>query len=404
MFVYILAALLLGIAIGTLTGLIPGVHPNTVFVFLLSVVVFLPLSPEILLVFIISVAVSNTFTDFLPSLIFGVPDPATALSVLPGHKMVLEGNAHEALFLTVVGGLGSIFLIILTLPLLFLVLPALYGTISPFMHIILSGIVAWMVFGESNRKAALLVIALSGALGFVSLNAFSDAALFPAFTGLFALSTLFASVRREGEIPPQKKPTDVKGPFRRGIITGWLAGWFSGMLPGIGAAQAGVLAAQVLKAKTRDFLTALGGINTSNIVFTLIMLYLIGRTRSGAAVAVSQTIGLMGPGHLVLAIITVLVVGCVSAPLTLFLGKRFISLVERIDYVKMNKTIIIGLIVMVVAFSGLVGIIITFAAACIGIITINSGVRRSHLMGFLLVPTILYFSSVGVYMKVFAGM
>jgi putative membrane protein len=176
------------------------------------------------------------------------------------------------------------------------------------------------------------------------------------------------------------------------------------MLPGIGAAQAGVLAAQALRAKTRDFLTALGGINTSNIVFTLMMLYLLGRTRSGAAVAVSQIIDFMEPGHLVLIIITVLVVGCISAPFTLFLGKRFISLVEGIDYVKMNKVIITTLIVMVAVFSGPVGIIIAFAAACIGIITINSGVRRSHLMGFLLVPTILYFSSVGVYMKMLVGM
>ncbi len=404
MFAYVMASLLAGIFIGTLTGVIPGIHPNTVFVFLLSIVVLLPLQSDILLVFIISVAVSNTFTDFLPSLVFGVPDPATALSVLPGHKMVLEGNAHEALFLTVVGGLGSISLTILTLPLIFLVLPALYGIIIPFMHVILTGIIAWMVFGERNRKAAILVIALSGALGFVSLNAFSDAALFPAFTGLFALSTLFASVSKGGEIPPQKRPSEVRGPFRRGIITGWLAGWFSGMLPGIGAAQAGTLAAQVLKAKTRDFLTALGGINTSNIVFTLIMLYLLGRTRSGAAVAVSQTIEFMGPGHMVLIIITVVVAGCVSAPLTLFLGKRFISFAERLDYVKMNKAIIAGLILMVAAFSGPAGILIAFAAVCIGTIAINSGVRRSHLMGFLLIPTILYFSSVGVYMKVLVGM
>jgi putative membrane protein len=404
MFVYILAALLAGIIIGTLTGVVPGIHPNTVFIFLISVVALMPLRPDILLVFIISVAVSNTFTDFLPSLIFGVPDPATALSVLPGHKLVLEGNAHEALFLTVVGGLGSIALIILTLPLIFMVLPPLYGLISPFMHIMLSGIIIWMVLGERNRMAAILVIALSGTLGFVSLNAFSDAALFPAFTGLFALSTLFTSVRKEGEIPPQKRPAGTRGPFRKGIITGWLAGWFSGILPGIGAAQAGVLAAQVLKAKTRDFLIALGGINTSNIVFTLIMLYLLGRTRSGAAVAVSQIIDFMEPGHLALIIITVLVAGCVSAPVTLFIGRGFISFMGRIDYVKMNKAIIIILVLMVVASSGVVGIIIASAAACIGIITINAGVRRSHLMGFLLVPTILYFSSLGVYMKVLVGM
>jgi len=404
MFLYILAALLMGIIIGTLTGIIPGIHPNTVFMFLLSIVVFLPLQSEILLVFIISVAVSNTFTDFLPSLLFGVPDPATALSVLPGHKMVLQGKAYEALFLTVVGGLGSIILIIISLPVIFLVLPALYGVISPFMHILLTTVIAWMIWGDKNRKMALLVVLLSGVFGFVTLNTVSDVALFPAFTGLFAISTLFTAVRKNSVIPPQRREGEIKGPFRRGILTGWLAGWFSGILPGIGAAQAGVIASQVLKAKTRDFLTALGGINTSNIIFTMIMFYLLGKTRSGAAQAVSQIIDFMEPGHIILIVITVLVVGCFSAAVTLFLGRRAMGILEKFDYVKINKVIMISLFGLVIVFSGWIGIVIMLTATCIGILTINSGVRRSHLMGFLVIPTILYFSSVGVYMKMLVGM
>lgn len=404
MFFYIMFALVAGIFIGTLTGLIPGVHPNTVFVFMVSLVSMLPITPEMSFVFIVSLAVSNTFTDFLPSVIFGAPDPATALSVLPGHRMMLEGRGYEALFLTVVGGLGSVALTILALPLIFLLLPVIYETISPVMHFVLLSVLVWMVAGEKRRTAAAAVILLSGVFGFVSLGTVSGASLFPAFTGLFAVSTIITSIRQRSVIPPQEHTREVAGPFRKGIITGWLAGWFSGILPGIGAAQAGVMASQALRAKSRDFLTALGGINTSNIVFTIIMLYLLEKTRSGAAQAISSIIETLSPGHLVMMIGVVVASGCISAGITIGMGRAMMSSLHRIEYAKLNAITLIFLLVLVSCFSGLAGLLITFTGACIGIFTISQGVRRSHLMGFLMVPTILYFSSAGVYMNMIMGL
>ena len=92
MFLELLAFILVGIGFGTLTGLVPGIHPNTVFALLLtSAATLQAIGPIYMAVFIVSVAISNTFTDFIPSIIFGAPDPATALSVLPGHRMLLAG-------------------------------------------------------------------------------------------------------------------------------------------------------------------------------------------------------------------------------------------------------------------------------------------------------------------------
>ena len=66
MFLDIILFMFLGIGVGVLTGLIPGLHPNTVFVLILSMTFFLTGVPApYLLTFIISLAVSNTFTDFL---------------------------------------------------------------------------------------------------------------------------------------------------------------------------------------------------------------------------------------------------------------------------------------------------------------------------------------------------
>lgn len=229
MFFEIVLFMSLGIGLGLVTGIVPGLHPNTVFVLLLSLTFFLVGIPTpMLLAFIISLAISNTFTDFLPSILFGAPDPATALSVLPGHQFLLAGKGYEALFLTVIGGLGVSVLTLLTLPLLLYLIPSIYTSISPYMHLILIFIVLWMVLTEKGlgKLYSLLIFLLVGVFGFISLNSLpSEMVLFPALTGLFAFSTMLVSFQSRTSLPEQEEPGEVGGNHSRGIVTGWLAGW-----------------------------------------------------------------------------------------------------------------------------------------------------------------------------------
>ena len=114
----------MGVGAGTVTGLIPGVHPNTLAVFLLGAssgmaAVF---SLQGVMVFLVTMAISHSFLSFIPSVFIGAPEGATALSVLPGHRLLLEGSGYEAVYLTVIGGLGVIVLSVLLLPVLMLVL------------------------------------------------------------------------------------------------------------------------------------------------------------------------------------------------------------------------------------------------------------------------------------------
>lgn len=408
MFIEIVASMALGIAAGTFTGLIPGVHPNTVFVVLVSgALLFSGQFPGILLlVFIISVAVSNTFTDFLPSIIFGAPDPSTALSVLPGHKMLLQGRGHEAIALTVIGGIGVALLTVLTAPLLFFMIPAVHIALGSHLHIILSIVVIWMLLTEKGwgKLAALTVLLLSGALGVVTLNMFpSGSMLFPSLTGLFALGTLLTSYHMKTVIPEQVRCSDIPGDHKTGVLLGWLGGWFAGMLPGIGASQAGVVAAQVFRSRTSEFITTLGGINTSNIMFTLIMLFTIGKTRSGAMWAISQFTRTMGVWDFALLMFTGLTVCFISGIITIKLARALLNRVGGIDYGKVTAGVIILLIFTVVLLSGIPGIIAAITGTFIGLVSINTGIKRSHMMGYLLVPTILHFSGYSPVVMVMFG-
>ncbi|MCK4714985.1 MAG: tripartite tricarboxylate transporter permease [Candidatus Aenigmarchaeota archaeon] len=408
MFIDVMIFMLLGILFGTLTGLIPGLHPNTIFMMMVSSVGVLALGVpgDLLLVFIVSVAVSNTFTDFLPSIIFGAPDPAAALSVLPGHRLLLMGRGYEAVALTVLGGIGVAALVLLTLPILVYLIPFVYGAIRPVMHILLIMVVLWMVLTEHGwkRPAAFFIFLLAGIFGFVTLNAFpSGSLLFPSLTGLFAFSTLLTSLWTRCVLPEQDIRSELGGDHRKGILVGWLAGWLAGMLPGVGAAQAGAIAAQRLRAKTEEFLTALGGINTSNILFTLLMFYAIGKTRSGAVWAISQITGSLALWDMVILVLVGVTVSFMSGATTLVLGKAILHRIRGLDYRKITAAVMAFLIVMVYLLAGAPGHLAASTGMFIGLLSVLGRLRRSHLMGYLLFPTILYFSGLTSHMTVTLG-
>ena len=109
----ILFPLILGILAGTITGLIPGIHVNLISLLLFSFSSWLLRFFEIsaLFVFIVAMAITHTFLDFIPSIFLGAPDDDTALSVLPGHSLLLQGRGYEAVMLTLKGSFYSLFLV-----------------------------------------------------------------------------------------------------------------------------------------------------------------------------------------------------------------------------------------------------------------------------------------------------
>jgi putative membrane protein len=75
MLIEVLAALILGIFAGTITGLIPGIHINLVGAIILSYAtsILFPINPLYLIVFVASMAITHTFMDFIPSVFLGCP-------------------------------------------------------------------------------------------------------------------------------------------------------------------------------------------------------------------------------------------------------------------------------------------------------------------------------------------
>lgn len=195
---------LIGVVLGMITGLIPGLHVNTISFLLIG---FVFLDPYFVIIMIISMAITHTIFDYIPSIFFGAPEASTSLSVLPGHKMLLEGKGLQALYLTVVGGVMSICITLLLFPLFLILIPIIYQNIQNFIHIILIIIASVMILLEPGKRiTGFFIFMLAGILGILTLNNNflpSHLVLFPLFTGLFGISNMIISLHKNTQIPPQ---------------------------------------------------------------------------------------------------------------------------------------------------------------------------------------------------------
>ena len=200
MFLQIILALIAGVLSGSFTGLTPGIHINLVSVLLLSMSPWLLqyTSPIVLAVFILAMSITHTFLDALPSIYLGAPDASNVLTALPGHKMLLNGKAFEAVKLTVIGSLicllGGIFLV----PALIYLFPILYTVTREWVGWILLGVILFLLFRESTwnkRLWSTAIFLLSGVLGILVLGLPQlSQPLFPLLSGLFGTSALITAV------------------------------------------------------------------------------------------------------------------------------------------------------------------------------------------------------------------
>ena len=395
--------ILLGIAIGTFAGLCPGIHINTTIPLLLSLAVFIE-SPLNAAVLIVSVSITEMFVDQIPAIFLGAPDADTALCVLPGHRLLFEGRGYEAIKLTVVGSLGALMVSLLFIGAASNVFSSIYELTRPYMHFVITGVMLFMVLSErAPRKiiCSALMILLTGMLGILTLNSSivrQNDVLFPVLTGLFGLSSMLISLSESSAIPEQGCAGDeneLKIPKRsmaKAILMASFAGIMVGFLPAVGISEAAVMMQYISGGATsRGFLMTTAGINVANDAFSLISLYLVGNPRSGASVAIQQVVGEPTLFETAFLVGVIVFTAGVAAVLTLFLGRRIPKLLARMNYRALTSSVIVFIVGLVFVITGAYGLLILAASTSIGLLCALLEIRRSHCMGVLLVPTVLFF-------------
>jgi putative membrane protein len=396
----IFIALFLGCLAGIFTGLAPGIHVNTIAAGVLASLAFLTkwFSPLSLAVLLVSMVIMHSFVDFIPSIFLGAPDDGeTALSVLPGHKLLLEGKGYTALKLTVIGGVGATIIGSALLPVFSLAIFYGYDKLGIAIPILILAFSAFFILLEKSVKGkvwALLVFLLSGVLGIIVLNQLPiKEPLFPMLTGLFGTSTIIISMLSKDKIVEQDINTNLifRGRWLTHLKASVSAALMS-VLPALGAAQATVLAQAVTRKEKddKDFLVMVGGINAVSSLFVLTTLFFIGRARTGVLATMKQFLELNWASFAVL-LATSLVAIALAAITTLWLGKIVAKRITKIKYRKLSFIVLIILILLAGFFGGLLGLFILSVSTSIGLIAPQVGIKRIHAMGCLAIPIVLYF-------------
>jgi putative membrane protein len=411
----LLACIALGFLLGIIAGLVPGLHLNNFAALLLAISPQLfawGLSPFEVACIILSASISQTFFDAIPAVFLGAPDSETALSVLPGQRLMLEGRGIEAVRLSALGSAGSVlFALFLIIPLSWMVF-SYYDYLTKYVGILLLAIALMMIKSERGpwiegqgawvhykyKAFAALLFLTSGLLGTFAFDhedlissplGLEPQVLLPLLSGIFGASSLLLSFSAETNIPEQKE-SEIKlssGALARALFSGGLGGSVVAWIPGISPSVAAITARLGAVPGPEEFLVSIAGVNTANALFSLVALYVIDKPRSGAAAAIQELIALDQSALIQMIIIVVMVtatsyLACIAA--ARLAGRAIV----RLNYRMLCLSVLLFLVAMTYAFTGLFGLFIFFLSTVVGLIAPVAGIHRTHAMGVLMLPLI----------------
>jgi putative membrane protein len=398
MFLALIGAIALGILAGVFTGLAPGIHINLISALLVSSapILLTYTNALVLCCFIIAMSITHTFLDSLPSIFLGAPEAETVLGVLPGHRYLLRGQGMMAVKLTIFGCLASLILCILLFPLFMPIVQYGYPLLEPFIGWLILAAVVFMLLRDDKKLWALLVFGMSGAFGLIvfDIETLKDP-LFPMLSGLFGISTMLISLAESQSIPPQVESEELKLRPRvtvKALLSGIFSGFITATMPGLGASTAAVISMQITrKLGDHGFMILMGAINTANFVLSLVTFMLLAKARNGSIIAVQKLMSEADAMQIWLFLSVALVAGCVAAVLGLAIGRAFARLIARINYRVTVIIVIASITGLTVFLSGWIGLIVMLTGTAIGILPAKAKVTRTHAMGCLLVPVMIYF-------------
>nr|WP_321498495.1 tripartite tricarboxylate transporter permease [uncultured Methanolobus sp.] len=434
-----------GYILGVISGLIPGIHTNN---FALVLLAFAPYLSEhgiplvCIAAMILANSLSHTFHDIIPAIFLGAPGDDLALAVLPGHTLLLEGRGAEAIRLSALGSAGSVALALITAYPLSMAFSSVYPFIQEYIAWILILVVVVMIFTEKGEPdkhgilqriryplSALLVFTLCGLLGvfafgkeslmhpFMSIG--EPSILLPLLSGLFGSSQLIISLMSHPLIPYQfsSRMELERKRIVRGIVVGGTSGSLVAWLPGVSSSIATVFARLFIKEdfdkidkkgynahdigtsedsvtdSAKEFIVSISGVNTCNAIFGLLALVVIGKSRSGAMVAINELLGGidLNPPLVLLFLLAISVTAILSYYSTVFLGDNIHRVLYGFDYSLLCYAVLTLLFFMCLIFTGLFGLMIFLIATSMGMLPSFLGIRKSHAMGVIILPVILYF-------------
>lgn len=388
--------ILIGIACGTVTGLTPGIHINLISALVMAYSLKLTslFDPLFIATGLISMAITHTFLDILPTTFLGAADADNAASTLPSHKLLFEGRAKESISLALIGGFFGLILIVLLTPIIIIIIPKAYEIIQNYIPVILIYISLSMIYKSKNKKIALTIFALSGALGILTFSLKTlNQPLLPLLSGLFGVSALVLSIKNKIKIPIQKENIKLnlnKIDLVKNLLAGIIASLLTSFLPGLTSSHTTAIASTIKKTDgNKDYILINNSISTVSMYLSIIALYSIEKARNGVIVTLSNIIEITRI-HLFFFAAVSFVAAFISILMTLKLTNIFSRIAPKINYQILSLLIICFILILTSFLSGPLGLLVLIASTSLGIFSLLIETERTHLMGVLILPVIFY--------------
>ena len=360
-----------GLLLGTFTGITPGIHVNTIGELGLR-------DPVVLF----SMGLVHTFLDAIPSAFLGIPDEGTALSVLPAHRLAINGRAMEVVRISLwASALAALFS--LPLSLLYLRLAALY-TPETGKIIVLLLLVLMLLTARERALATLVIILLSGLLGVIVFRLPLTHPYYHIFTGLFGIPAILVGIRGN---PPRGEDSSIRMrsvSFMEFSLLGTFVGMLASLVPAFTPSQGAVLAS-FFSRDERAFLTAVFSINTANFTFSFMNYLATGRVRNGLIAKMPPLSQGALPFYLILSLGISFLVLLYGEPLAL----AILRAVRRVPYGYLNGGVLIFLFALSYLFDGFLGAFVLMTSSLLGLFTLSLGVARRACMGVLMIPILV---------------
>ncbi len=403
-----------GAGIGVFTGMVPGIHVNTLAALMLAS--YVPLSEIISLFFppeytaiaicccITSAAIVHSSVDYVPSVFTGAPSPDDAVSMLPGHRLLNDGKGMAAVRSAAIGScIGSCVSVLIAVPLQFILMNGLGEYLDSITTVVLCIAVLLLIINEKDSRrmfSAAIVLIISGMFGLACMDLDipcggilgNGTLLFPMLSGLFGVPAMLESLKENRTVEQNDDIQYPVGPVPgiKGVLMGCITGWF----PGITSTAGTIIGTIISREKGPEgFIAMTASIGSASSIMMLTTLSVSGKGRSGAMMVVEEImgeeiIGFLNENFLIL-LITAALGAFLAYSLTIQCGKLMCGISSRINTTKMNTACLILIIVLVYLFTGPFGLILLAVSALIGYIPIMFGIGRVHLTGCLLIPTLL---------------
>ncbi len=394
----LLVALVAGSAVGVATGLLPGVHVNTLAAIGLAA---WPSGGLVATVFILSVGTVHTVVNILPGTYLGVPDDE-GVSLLPAHQLLLSGRGPEAVATSVRASLLALVACAALAPLYMLGLQRMIAFLDAWAPWILLTAMAGLWVQEVVRQGmrgawAIPVSAAAAAAGWVAFQTpmqplvpLPATPLLPLLGGLFGGAALTHALGRSRCVPTQMHGGRSRA-WPATLASASLLAGATAVLPGMTSA----VAASYIPGRAHHPLrtvAALSAVNSAHASLSLVVWMGLGRIRTGLADAANQwhpvawQASSSPDGWLLLAVVCA--AGACGGAATLLLNRAVAVRANRLPSRALAMGALGFLAVVVVTLSGWTGMLLAAFCTALGRVPLRLRVRRVHLVAALTGPVI----------------